>query len=73
MTVEPGRDLREIAPGVKRIAVLRDPTLASGSGQFGAIQSEAPMFAAELTAIGVRTPKRSSAGSLPSCALLQGG
>jgi ABC-type uncharacterized transport system substrate-binding protein len=37
--------LREIAPGVKRIAVLRDPTLASGSGQFGAIQSVAPMFA----------------------------
>src|SRR5262245_13582709 len=37
--------LREIALGVKRIAVLRDPTLASGSGQFGAIQSVAPMFA----------------------------
>jgi putative tryptophan/tyrosine transport system substrate-binding protein len=48
--------LREVAPGVKRIAVLRDPTLASGSGQFGAIQSVAPMFAAELTPIGMQTP-----------------
>ena len=39
--------LREIAPDVKRIGVLRDSTLPSGSGQFGAIQSVAPMFAAE--------------------------
>jgi len=54
--------LREIAPGVKRIAVLRDPTVASGSGQFGAIQSVAPMFAAELTAIGVRTPEEIKRG-----------
>jgi len=54
--------LREIAPGVKRIAVLRDPTVASGSGQFGAIQSVAPMFAAELTAIGVRTPEEIERG-----------
>ena len=54
--------LREIAPGVKRIAVLRDPTLASGSGQFGAIQSVAPMFAAELTPIGVRTPEEIERG-----------
>src|SRR5262249_56051251 len=36
--------LREIAPGVKRIAVLRDPTVASGSGQFAAIQSLPPIF-----------------------------
>jgi putative tryptophan/tyrosine transport system substrate-binding protein len=54
--------LREIAPGVKRVAVLRDPTLASGSGQFGAIQSVAPMFAAELTPIAVRTPEEIERG-----------
>jgi putative ABC transport system substrate-binding protein len=34
--------LKEIAPGVKRVAVLRDPTIASGIGQLGAIQSAAP-------------------------------
>src|SRR5262249_8683898 len=54
--------LREIAPGVKRIAVLRDPALASGSGQFGAIQSVAPMFGAELIPIGMRTPEEIERG-----------
>ena len=54
--------LREIAPDVKRIGVLRDSTLPSGSGQFGAIQSVAPMFAAELTPIGMRTPEEIERG-----------
>jgi hypothetical protein len=31
--------LKEIAPGVKRVAVLRDPHLTSGTGQFAAIQA----------------------------------
>src|SRR5207253_2773894 len=35
--------LKEIAPGVTRVAVLRAPTVP-GSGQFGAIQSVAPAF-----------------------------
>jgi putative tryptophan/tyrosine transport system substrate-binding protein len=30
--------LKEIAPSTRRVAVLRDPTLAVGAGQFGAIQ-----------------------------------
>src|SRR5205085_9826326 len=34
--------LKDIAPAVTRVAVLRDPTIASGIGQFGAIQSAAP-------------------------------
>src|SRR5262249_48476866 len=34
--------LREIAPGVTRVAVLRDATSHSGIGQFGAIQAGAP-------------------------------
>jgi putative tryptophan/tyrosine transport system substrate-binding protein len=34
--------LKEIAPRVTQAAVLRDLDLASGSGQFGAIQSVAP-------------------------------
>ncbi|MGB8107037.1 MAG: ABC transporter substrate-binding protein, partial [Pseudolabrys sp.] len=36
--------LKEIAPRVTRVAILRDPTLAVGIGQLGAIQSVAPSF-----------------------------
>ena len=31
--------LKEVQPEITRVAILRDPTLASGSGQFGAIQA----------------------------------
>src|SRR5215471_14003608 len=46
--------LKEIAPRVTRVAVLRDPTLASGGGQLGAIQSVAPSFGVELTPVNMR-------------------
>jgi putative ABC transport system substrate-binding protein len=45
--------LKEIAPMVTRVAVLRDPTLAAGIGQFAAIQA-AGSIGMELTAIDVR-------------------
>ena len=45
--------LKQVAPGVTRVAVLRDPTMASGAGQFGAIQSVASSFGMELSPIGV--------------------
>jgi ABC-type uncharacterized transport system substrate-binding protein len=48
--------LKEIAPRVTRVAVLRDPTLAAGTGQFGAIQSVAPSFGVELNPVNVRDP-----------------
>jgi putative ABC transport system substrate-binding protein len=48
--------LKEIAPGVTRVAVLRDPALASGFGQLGAIQAVALPLAIELTPVGVRDP-----------------
>ena len=48
--------LKEIAPGVTRAAVLRDPAIAAGSGQLGAIQSVAPSFGVELSPVGVRDP-----------------
>jgi putative tryptophan/tyrosine transport system substrate-binding protein len=44
--------LKEIAPRVTRVAVLRDLTI--GLGQLGAIQSVAPSLGVELTPIGVR-------------------
>jgi putative tryptophan/tyrosine transport system substrate-binding protein len=45
--------LKEIAPGVNRVGVLRDPTVPAGSGGFAAIQTAAPSFGVELTPIGV--------------------
>src|SRR5207237_532025 len=46
--------LRQIAPGVTRVAVLRDPTIASGIGQFGAIQSAAPSLGLEASPVNLR-------------------
>ena len=46
--------LREIAPRVTRAAVLRDPTIAAGLGQLGAIQGVAPSFGVELGPVDVR-------------------
>ncbi len=45
--------LKEIAPRVTRAAVLRDAGVASGIGQFGAIQSVAPSFGVELSPVNV--------------------
>ena len=39
--------LTQLAPGIKRVAVIRAPTVP-GSGQFGAIQSAAPRFGVEV-------------------------
>jgi putative ABC transport system substrate-binding protein len=46
--------LKEIAPRVTRAAVLRDPAVASGIGQFGAIQAVAPSLGVELHPIDPR-------------------
>jgi putative ABC transport system substrate-binding protein len=46
--------LKQIAPGVTRAAVIRDPAISSGIGQFGAIQSVAPLFDVELSPVNVR-------------------
>ena len=46
--------LKEIAPNVKRVAVLRDPNIPSGIGQFAIIQSVAPSAGIEVKAINVR-------------------
>ena len=45
--------LKEIAPGVTRVAVLRDPAVSAGTGQFGAIQTAAPSFGVELSPVNV--------------------
>jgi putative tryptophan/tyrosine transport system substrate-binding protein len=47
--------LKEIAPGIKRVAVIRDPSVPAGSGGLAAIQTVAPSFGVELTPVGVRS------------------
>src|SRR5262245_23324193 len=46
--------LKEIVPSVTRVAVLRDPAVASGIGQFGAVQIVAPSMGVELSPVDVR-------------------
>lgn len=46
--------LKQIAPNVTRAAVLRDPVIAQGIGQFGAIQSAAPSLGLVVSPINVR-------------------
>jgi putative ABC transport system substrate-binding protein len=46
--------LKEIAPNVRRVAVLRDSATSAGVGQLAAIQSVAPSFGVELSPINVR-------------------
>jgi putative ABC transport system substrate-binding protein len=45
--------LKQIAPQVTRAAVIRDPTISSGTAQFSAIQAVAPALGVEVTPIGV--------------------
>ncbi len=46
--------LKEVAPSVTRAAVIRDPDISSGTGQFGAMQSVAPSVGIELSPINLR-------------------
>src|SRR5262245_48329451 len=46
--------LKEIAPGVTRVVVLRDSAVASGLGQFGAIQIVAPALGVQVSPVDLR-------------------
>ena len=46
--------LKQIAPGVTRAAVLRDPAITSGIGQFAVIQYVAPSLGVDVSPIDVR-------------------
>jgi putative ABC transport system substrate-binding protein len=45
--------LKQIAPGVTRAVVLRDPVNPAGTGQFGVIQAVAPSFGVEVSPVGL--------------------
>jgi putative ABC transport system substrate-binding protein len=46
--------LKEIAPGVTRVAVLRDASIAAGPAEFAVIQAVAPSLGVELRPVDVR-------------------
>jgi putative ABC transport system substrate-binding protein len=46
--------LKEIAPGVTRVAVFRDPSISLGPALFAAIQAAAPALGVELRPLDVR-------------------
>src|SRR5262245_46626037 len=46
--------LKEIAPSVTRVAVLRDAGIPSGPAQFGVIQAMAPALKMEITQVNLR-------------------
>jgi putative ABC transport system substrate-binding protein len=46
--------LKETAPGVTRVAVLRNPAVPTGIGQFGIIQAAAPSLKVEVNPVNMR-------------------
>jgi putative ABC transport system substrate-binding protein len=48
--------MRQVAPRVTRVAVIRDPTGVAGGGQLGAIQGVAPALGIEVSSVDAREP-----------------
>ncbi len=46
--------LKEIAPRVTRAAIVRDPAISAGLGQWGAIQAVAPLLGMDVSPINLR-------------------
>ena len=53
--------LKEIVPGIKRAAVLRNLVTAAGPGQFGAIQAVAPSLGLEVSPVNVHDVRQDAA------------
>jgi putative tryptophan/tyrosine transport system substrate-binding protein len=54
--------LKQIAPRLTRVVILRDAAAVDGTAQFAAIQSAAPSLGVELTPISVRDPSEIERG-----------
>jgi putative ABC transport system substrate-binding protein len=48
--------LKQVAPRATRVAVLRDPTVSAGIGQFAVIQAAAPSLGLDVRPVNVRDP-----------------
>jgi putative ABC transport system substrate-binding protein len=49
--------LKEVMPSMTRAAVIRDPAISTGLGQFAAIQAVAPSLGVDVTPVNVRDPE----------------
>ena len=65
--------LKEIAPTVTRAAVLRDPTISAGIGQFAVIQAVAPATGIDVRPINVREVAEIERGILAFASAANGG
>jgi putative ABC transport system substrate-binding protein len=65
--------LKEIAPSVTRVAVIRDAAVAAGLAGFAAIQTAAPSFGVELSPVGVRDAAEIEGGILEFAPASNGG
>src|SRR3974377_1737742 len=48
--------LKEIAPAVTRVAVIRDPSISTSIGQFAVIQSVAPSLGVDVRPVNLKVP-----------------
>ena len=65
--------LKEIAPAVTRVAVIRDAAVAAGLGGFAAIQTAAPSFGVELSPVGVHDAAEIERGIVQFASASNGG
>jgi putative tryptophan/tyrosine transport system substrate-binding protein len=65
--------LKQIAPNMTNTAILWDPTIIAGIGQFAVIQSVAPSLGVEVRAINVRDPAEIERGIAAFAHLSNGG
>src|SRR5262249_12129316 len=65
--------LKQISPSVSRAAVIRDPSIPSGSGQVGAIQAVGPFLGVEVTPIDAREAGESARAVTDFARLPNGG
>src|SRR5262245_60797903 len=56
--------MREVAPGVTRVAVLRDSSLPAGIAQFAVLQTAASSLGIELSSIGGRDARENEGGGI---------
>jgi putative ABC transport system substrate-binding protein len=65
--------LKEIAPGITRVVVIRDASVAAGLAGFAAIQTVAPSFRVELFPVGVRDAAEIEGGIMKFAPASNGG
>jgi len=65
--------LRQIEPQLSRVAVLRDPSVVSGAGQLGAIQTAAASLGIELSPVDITRPDETDRAVAGFAAVPHGG